>query len=362
MPRAQSAYLELAPEGKKPARRVVLDELPFVMGRGDEASLTFYDQEISTEHASLELSDDGWVLIDLDSTNGTFVNGQRVDDRRLVHGDVIHLAHVELRFLMGRPARRNRSTLNVDDAHQQMLVRLASALSEVLTTGSLVPVYQPIVRLDDRSVVGFESLGRTGHNLSELNFGGMLKLANERGQGGTLSRLMRQIALKQLPAEEGWIFFNLHPQELENLPELEQSFDEIVHAVGPNRAVVEVSEASVTDLEEMSRVRAALRSRGVLLAYDDFGAGQSRLMDLAEVPPDFLKLDMAMVRDIDKPKNKARRELLRALIQSTSDSQVKVIAEGIEREEEAEVCAELGCGLGQGYLFGRPAPVVVAPE
>lgn len=357
-----SAYLELTPEGKKRVRRAVLDESPFIMGRGDEASLTFYDGEVSTEHASLELSEKGWVLIDLDSTNGTFVNGQRVDHRRLVHGDVIHLAHVELRFLMGRPARRNRSTLNVDDAHQQMLVRLASALSEVLTTGSLVPVYQPIVRLDDRGVVGYESLGRTGHNLSELNFGHILKLANERGQGGTLSRLMRQIALKQLPASDGWLFFNLHPQELEDLEQLVVSFDEIVAAVGPNRAVVEVSEASVTDLEEMARVRDALRERGVLLAYDDFGAGQSRLMDLATVPPDFLKLDMAMVRDIDHAEHKARRELLRALIQSTTDSQVNVIAEGIEREEEAQVCAELGCTLGQGYLFGRPAPVVVADD
>ena len=364
---AGPAYLELSPQGRKQPRRVVIDAVidaaPFVLGRGEDADLTLYDQEISTEHAAVEPRPEGYLLRDLDSTNGTFVNGQRVRERVLVHGDVVHLAHVELRFFLGRPARRTRSTLNVDDAQQQMLVRLASALSEVLTAGSLVPVYQPIVRLDDRSRVGYESLGRTARNLRELSFGGILELANERGQGGFLSRVMREIALEQLPPDGGCLFFNLHPQEFDDLGQLERSFDELVARLGEgHQPVVEISEAMVTELGAMGRVRQALRERGILLAYDDFGVGQSRLMELAELPPDFLKLDMAMVRDIHHERNRARRDLLRALIATMTEAEVTVVAEGIEREEEAAVCRELGCALGQGYLFGRPAPLVLDPE
>ncbi len=352
----EPAYLEVPVKGRRTPRRVIIDHVPFVLGRGDHVTLTLFEEEVSTEHAEIDIGPKGYVLRDLQSTNGTFLNGARVSEARLVNNDVIHLAHFELRFRIGRPLRRARATLNVDDAEQQKLIQLASALNEVLTSGQLVPVYQPIVRLDDRSVVGFESLGRTGR--ATLSFGEMLKLADQRGQGDTLSQVMREIALRRLPAEPGWIFFNLHPAEFPDIAELTRSFDLIArHVHGAQRAVIEVSESSVTDLEHMARVRDAIHGRGLLLAYDDFGAGQSRLMELCTVPPDFLKLDMALVRDIDREPHRARRDLLRAVITSMREDDVKVIAEGIEREEEAAVCASLGCVYGQGYLFGYPAPV-----
>ena len=137
--------------------------------------------------------------------------------------------------------------------------------------------------------------------------------------------------------------------------ELGRQLRAIVDALGPDqRAVIEIHESAVTDLAAMERIRAQLHALDVGLAYDDFGAGQSRLMELVEVPPDYLKLDMSLVRDIDR--SGKRQELVRALVHVMTDLGIAVLAEGVEREAEGATCIELGCALGQGYLYGRPAP------
>ena len=91
------------------------------------------------------------------------------------------------------------------------------------------------------------------------------------------------------------------------------------------------------------------------MAYDDFGAGQARLHELAEAPPNFIKLHLTLIRDIHQ--SHARQELVQALNHVSKDLGVDLIAEGIETEEEAAVCRGLGCRFGQGYLFGRPQSV-----
>ncbi len=100
----------------------------------------------------------------------------------------------------------------------------------------------------------------------------------------------------------------------------------------------------------------ALRSLNIQLAYDDFGAGQARLVDLIEVPPDYLKFDICLVRDIHKGTDQ-RRQMLETLVRMAHDLGVAVLAEGIECQEEGEICAQLGFDFAQGYYYGKPAPV-----
>ncbi len=102
---------------------------------------------------------------------------------------------------------------------------------------------------------------------------------------------------------------------------------------------------------------AQLLELDIELAYDDFGAGQSRLAELAEVPPHYLKLDRSLVGEIDRNEN--RQKLVRTLCQFALDLGVQIIAEGIERSEEARFFQELGCQLGQGFLYGRPQPMTL---
>ena len=116
--------------------------------------------------------------------------------------------------------------------------------------------------------------------------------------------------------------------------------------------MLEVHEGVVVDVDTMRWLREQLNELEIGLAYDDFGAGQARLNELAEVPPDFIKLDRSLVRDIDR--SIARQDMIQALNRLCEDLEVESIAAGIETEREAAVCRRLGCRFGQGFLFGRP--------
>jgi EAL domain-containing protein (putative c-di-GMP-specific phosphodiesterase class I) len=106
----------------------------------------------------------------------------------------------------------------------------------------------------------------------------------------------------------------------------------------------------------LREIQAKLEALGIELAFDDFGAGQARLLELVECPPHFLKLDKSLIRGIAQ--SRECQDLVRVLLETTRGKGTQVIAEGIETEPVAELCAELGCHLGQGYLFGRPASVL----
>lgn len=351
-------YLEHFPQKGGPSHRIVLHTFPFRIGRSQEADHTIYSREVSSLHAEIVRAGDGFVLRDLGSTNGTFVNGERTEQRWLQPGDIVHIAEEELRFGLLEGDGPSEPTLAAPEDRQQRLIRETNDLSRVIAHRAVRAVFQPIVLLSDVSrVVGYEALGRI--TLGGYSIGEILRIADERGEGATLSRILRSVALGEialLPERPVSLFFNLHPLELAEPDRLDEAFRAIARALAPDqRAYVEVHEGAVTDLSAMRRIRERLNDAGIGLAYDDFGAGQSRLMELVEVPPDVIKLDMKLVRDIDL--SKKREDLVRALVAVMRNMGIRVLAEGIERAEEAEICHDLGCELGQGYFFGRPAPV-----
>ena len=104
----------------------------------------------------------------------------------------------------------------------------------------------------------------------------------------------------------------------------------------------------------MRELHAELRELDMRLAYDDFGAGENRLVELVEAPPDFLKFDISLVRDLDVSEH--RQQLLASLLKVTRDLNITSVAEGIETAGEAEACQRAGFELAQGFFFGRPAP------
>jgi len=350
-------FLEHFPQKGGPPHRIILDRFPFRIGRSQEADHTLYSREVSSLHAEIVKHGEGFVLRDLGSTNGTFVNGERTDQRRLRAGDIVHIAEEELRFGLYEGKGIREPTLASPEDRQQRLIRQTNDLSRVIANRALGAVFQPIVGLADPTrVVGYEALGRV--TLEGYSIGELLSIATERGEGPTLSRMLRSVALADialLPERPVSLFFNVHPGELSDCERLEEAFVGIAGALAPEQhAFLEVHEGAVTDLALMRWIRERSRAAGIGLAYDDFGAGQSRLMELVEVPPDVIKLDMSLVRGIDR--SKKREDLVRALVAVMRDMGIHVLAEGIERTEEAEVCRAIGCTLGQGYLFGKPAP------
>ena len=200
-------------------------------------------------------------------------------------------------------------------------------------------------------------LGRGNHEDLSRNPAELLLLADRCHLAPELSRLFRIISVErsQVVVCPQVLFLNVHAAELRDNSLVESLREAKEIALPEQRLVVEMHENVVADLNAMRRLRDGLKELDIGLAYDDFGTGQSRLLELIKVPPDYLKLDMSLIRGIEK--DPGRRTLVGALVSIARNAGVKVIAEGVETIEEAQACAELECEYGQGYLFGRPHPL-----
>jgi EAL domain-containing protein (putative c-di-GMP-specific phosphodiesterase class I) len=127
------------------------------------------------------------------------------------------------------------------------------------------------------------------------------------------------------------------------------------------RVVFEITErASLDHVDDARAVTARLRGMGYRIAIDDLGAGYSGLSSFAQLEPDFVKLDMSLVRDIDK--SPVRQKLVQKMTALCKDMGTTIIAEGIETDGERDVVVSLGCRFLQGYRFARPGAPFPAPN
>jgi EAL domain-containing protein (putative c-di-GMP-specific phosphodiesterase class I) len=361
--RVPPAYLERYPEAGGPAERVPLWKVPFTIGRSDTADHTVYSSKVSKEHAAIDVAGEQYVVRDLDSTNGTFVNGQREVQRVLQDGDILHLAHVEFCFRhaaapvddarAGRERAVERTQLLIAD-QPDSLIRGTELLREMIQAEAVEILYQPIVDLRTRSVVAYEALARGTHPELSSSPATLLRLAEQCGLVVELSRMFGRRAVSSCGrlAPGTKVFVNMHARELAD-PALLEALSTLASLASPDHPVVlEIAESSVTDVVAMAENKEAFGKLGLQFAYDDFGAGQARLIELTDIPPDYLKFDKAMIEGIEAAA--PRQEMVGALLRVVRRLGVRVIAEGVETELVAGICHRLGCDLGQGFLFGRP--------
>lgn len=148
------------------------------------------------------------------------------------------------------------------------------------------------------------------------------------------------------------LFVNTHPTELqgeglvETLRELRTSFPE-------QPITLEIHEAAVTNPRLVGQLREFLSELDMRLAFDDFGAGQARLLELAEVRPDYLKFDMKLIQGIDRA-SPSRQQLVALLAKMVKELGIQSLAEGVETESEHNTLRQMGFALGQGFYYGRP--------
>jgi EAL domain-containing protein (putative c-di-GMP-specific phosphodiesterase class I) len=220
------------------------------------------------------------------------------------------------------------------------------------TLQTLWIAYQPIVRVADHSVFGYEALLRSMEP-SLPNPETVITAAERLGRVHLLGTVVRERASAPLTssAEHGVLFVNLHPSELLDptlyLPDV--ALSAIAH-----RVILEVTERSaMEDIPDIRSRVAQLRELGFRIALDDFGAGSAGLSNLAKLEPEILKLDMSLVRDVHLSVTK--RKVIRSMTALAKDMGMMVVAEGIETAEERNVLAELGCDLLQGYYLGKPS-------
>ncbi|MDB4954367.1 MAG: diguanylate phosphodiesterase [Myxococcales bacterium] len=219
--------------------------------------------------------------------------------------------------------------------------------------------FQPIVHASTRARFGYEALLRSTDK-SLPHPGAILDAAERLEKIPLLGRAVRAQTAKVIaesPAARGVVFINLHLLDLFD-KQLTSSFSPLSKVAG--RVVLEITERTSLEGEIDLRYRVAeLRDLGFRIAIDDLGGGHARMGTFTPLDTDFVKLDMSLVRDIDKHPMKQR--LVRSVTELCREQGTMIIGEGVETEAEAKVLVDLGCDLLQGYLLARPAPPFCDP-
>jgi EAL domain-containing protein (putative c-di-GMP-specific phosphodiesterase class I) len=239
----------------------------------------------------------------------------------------------------------------------QNFVRLEAQFMEFLAGRGLTGAAQPIVDARTGGLFAYELLGRCTHPelpgspMHLFSMAAALRLETE------LSVAFRSYGVTALaPKAQGVsVFVNTHPLETFT-EEFFQSLHGLLALPGSPQLVVEVHESAVVEVERMRELAARLSGIGVKFAFDDFGAGQARLNEMAEVPAHFVKFDMGIVRNLHEASERKQR-MVRDLVRMVLELGSVPLAEGVEQEAEAEICRDMGFQLIQGYLTGKPVMV-----
>ncbi|MCG6919760.1 MAG: EAL domain-containing protein [Acidobacteria bacterium] len=259
----------------------------------------------------------------------------------------------------GRIVERALEEALAQASHQRRAEELLvlERLQDVLLRDRVVTAYQPILRMKEGTILGFEALSRgprgSGLDSADTLFGA----AQKNGLEVELDRLCRRRALLssgRIPSNAK-IFVNTLPATMRD-PQFRGKalIDFLDRAqVAPHRIVIEITEKEVIKHYEMFReVMAYFTDLGMSFAIDDVGAGHSGLNQIAKLKPSYLKIDIELVRDVHV--SVVNRAMVKAIIALGHGIGADVIAEGIQIEEEAQVLRAHGVDFGQGFHLARP--------
>ena len=232
-------------------------------------------------------------------------------------------------------------------------------LNNILVSENITTVYQPIVSLQHGTVIGYEALSRGPLN-SSLFFPDKLFLAAElANKTMELEALCRKKAFENAENMDSnkLLFINVHPNIFCHRSLKEELSPEILkdYHLTPNRVVFEITEKNaIKDLNELQTALTYFVELGHSIAIDDMGSGHSGLNLLSKVRPHFIKIDMELIRGIEK--NNFNQSVVESIVNLAKVNNMRVIAEGIETKEELAELINLGVHAGQGYFLGIPLP------
>lgn len=239
-------------------------------------------------------------------------------------------------------------------AEQWERTRKVSGLKSTIRDGAVFIEYHPIIVTETEEVYGFEALARGMRR--ELRSPEILfEVAEEANLVWELSRLLRRRAVEGILDElkEGqYLFLNIDPHDFDdpafrNLDPADLGIDD------PSRVVLEITErTAIKDYPRFQEYLKSFRDRGFRFAVDDAGSGYAGLGSIANLAPDYIKLDISLISNIDT--NFLKQNLVETLVQFANTHGAKVVAEGVERREEFETVKQLGVHLTQGFLFHKP--------
>ena len=232
-----------------------------------------------------------------------------------------------------------------------------SALSSILAQSGLHSLFQPIISLSERRILGYEALSRGPSNSPLHSPVALFAVARQAGRLSELEIACRQSACKRFSEQQlpGKLFLNVSPESLLEAAHQPGRTLQLLEDFGipPSQVVIELTEQTpIDDFQLLQNALHHYRDMGFSIALDDLGAGYSSLRLWSELRPDYVKIDRHFIDGIHQ--DALKREFVGSILQIAKASRAQVIAEGIELTEELAVLTEMGVDLVQGYLLCRP--------
>lgn len=236
-------------------------------------------------------------------------------------------------------------------------------MGQLIAEKNIRTMYQPIVALESGTIIGYEALSR-GPEDSELEQPlALIEAADSCGMSWELDWAFRSLAIERAQGllEDQYLFINVDPKII---------YDE-THEVGMTREVLgrfnispdcvifEITErTAIEDYDGFNQILQNYVEQGYKIAIDDVGAGYSGMNRILETRPQFLKMDMNLIRHIHR--DSFKQAIVKSFVQLGQNTNIKLIAEGIETKEELKMLIRLGVYAGQGYYLSKPSPKLLS--
>ncbi len=226
--------------------------------------------------------------------------------------------------------------------------------------------YQPIVKLDRGDIIGYEALSRGPSSSILHNPLDLLSAAESNDMIWELELLFRSLAIERANglSDNQFLFLNVDPNIIRD-PKFEKGLTRDYldkFGVSPDKIIFEITErTAIEDYDTFKEILNYYTNQGYKIAIDDVGAGYSGMNTIVETKPDFIKIDMNIIRNIHE--DSFKQAIVKSFIQLGSNTNIRIIAEGIETKEELRTLIRLGVYAGQGFYFQRPAAKLLSlPE
>jgi len=352
-------WLEFYPAAGGPLRRCYLESFPFTIGRHESTDLQINSTRVSREHAVIDAADGSQRVKDLGSTNGTFLNGRRIQEAPLKDGDLLLVADVELTFFTGQPSVTSSATqvmagasrATADGPSPVDLICQLRRLRQSLTQCSMAIAFAPIVELATGRTVAFEAGDDSVGPAHPRAAAWQMLVESESRVSGQFREMRRMLAVERarnLPLEAA-LFLPVDASEM-GAADLTSSLGALGEDAAEGRPlVIEVPAGAVCDLPHFHRFLDEVREKHVRVAYHGFSPAHLRLLQATPLRPDYLKLVPSLVRNLSHGPQRQRQ--FRSILDAGGALGCEMIAAGIENESDAETCRQLGCRLAQRTPF-----------
>jgi diguanylate cyclase (GGDEF)-like protein len=236
-------------------------------------------------------------------------------------------------------------------------------VNQIIDEKQIRTMYQPIVQLSDGVIVGYEALSRGPENTEYESPMALIELAEGCKMSWDLDWAFRSLAIERATdlTEDQLLFINVDPNIIYDKAHSVGKTREVLEksSISPNNIIFEITERNaIEDYEGFNKILKNYTDQGFKIAIDDAGAGFSGINRIIETRPHYIKLDMNIISGVDK--DSFKQAIVKSFVQMCQNTNIKMIAEGIETKEELKMLIRLGVYAGQGYYLQKPSPKLLS--